>query len=1353
LEHIFFNRLGRFLWKVIVATVVALAVYVSFGRFLMSTVEAYSENILRELNSRSPFIIEAQDVAGRWHSFTPEIVMTGLRLSIPGSSERPLELAQGRVAINVLESLRTLSLRFYRVTLDQLLLRGELTTQGKFFIAGMGGGDGQFGERLEDFLLNIDQIQLINNQLILDLPDLSQRLFDLDLVLRRQGSLRTIDADLISHSTGTEIIVLGRGMGNPSASESFSGELYVNVVKSDLQALQAMLPYDVGVRLTGEVALQAWLEWDRGRQTLTTELTGQNVGIEKVGIEKTDSSWKVPLDFVSLKASLRQHDDRWSLFASDLEVHNDGAELLMPRLQVEGRGDSLKFRASEVPLAPLNAVLLGLDTTPKALAEVFQILDPVGELTALNVRVADYGDPLNDWYLTGNFTAFEVQSWKGAPGLKVDNGYVELESDGGFVIIDSQHFSMAFPTIFHEPLQFDDFYGTINLDWTDAEVTLSSGLVVAQGAEGTARALFDLNIPLAESAVGLEMDLLVGLENTHPIYRTKYLPYTLNDPLLKWLKNSIGEGKIEEGAFLWRGGLRKKASELRTVQLFFNISDTDLDYYAGWPSLSDVEGIVLIDDSLVSVWSQSAQLYESSIDFLSVEAWLNDDQQMMLAINSAMKGDAGDGLQIINESPISVLVGEAFSDWDLSGQLDTQLDLLLNLSDAQTAPVVDVQTLWQDVDLGINPGGLSIEDIGGQLAYTTENGLLSSNLTGSIWGEAIQADVRQAIGVSSEGDEPPLVYSAATSVTEVKLQSQVDFEDIQNWLELDLLDLAKGKTSVDVLVEVPPGKPPRVLIDSDLLGVSLDLPDPWRKTSQQSAPLHFELLLDGQGQIVKLELGSDLHLDLSLDGKRFDALSLGVQRLPAPLASGVVKVVGRATALDEKQWREFLENYVFAEFYGELDIDAESSGDLDDAMESIVADNLESELVEPLAQAVEEKSSLLIEVENFQADTLLVFGRSLKDVKFSLSKNGDGIKVLAETDWIAGKLFYAGNTTPAKLDIARLDLGRLKELLASENTDDVPQLDAIQSTDIPNIDVNLGSLNYSGKTLGALQFSVRSDNKVVHFENIIGEFAGLFSDLDNSATLVWGFGEEATATRFDAQLEFEDLGKTLEQLSYQSIIETSAGKMGLSLNWPGGPQAFSLASVLGSLDLDIAEGRFLNTPAATSGTLKVVGILNLANIVQRLSLDLSDVFSSGIPFHNIDGKVFFHGGQIEVARMEVEGRTSSFQFTGLSDVATESLDGELIATLPVASNLPWVAALAAGLPVAAGVFVVSKVFEKQMNRFSSAVYKIQGNWQDPQVNFDRVFDTSSSKGTIVVQDPNERADSEVPERAQAELQP
>ena len=92
--------------------------------------------------------------------------------------------------------------------------------------------------------------------------------------------------------------------------------------------------------------------------------------------------------------------------------------------------------------------------------------------------------------------------------------------------------------------------------------------------------------------------------------------------------------------------------------------------------------------------------------------------------------------------------------------------------------------------------------------------------------------------------------------------------------------------------------------------------------------------------------------------------------------------------------------------------------------------------------------------------------------------------------------------------------------------------------------------------------------------------------------------------------------------------------------------------------------------------------------------------------------------------MEVTGG-SSFQLSGLSEVATRSLSGELVATLPVASNLPWIAALAASIPVAAGVYVVSKLFDQQMSRLSSAVYSIGGTWDDPEVNFDRMFDNTA----------------------------
>ena len=213
-------------------------------------------------------------------------------------------------------------------------------------------------------------------------------------------------------------------------------------------------------------------------------------------------------------------------------------------------------------------------------------------------------------------------------------------------------------------------------------------------------------------------------------------------------------------------------------------------------------------------------------------------------------------------------------------------------------------------------------------------------------------------------------------------------------------------------------------------------------------------------------------------------------------------------------------------------------------------------------------------------------------------------------------------------------------------------------------------------------------------------------------------------TSLQLDLGFQDLGETLERLGYERILETGGGDFTLDLKWPGSPQSFSLREGEGKVIVAIKDGRFLEAPSGASGALKVVNILNLADIVQRLSL--SHMFETGIPFDSVDGEIFLHAGTIEVAGMDVKG-PSSFFFSGVADVEQRSLDGELVATLPVADNLPWVAALAAGLPVAAGVYVVSKLLQKQVNQLSSAVYSISGNWDDPQVEFAHIFDSGEGR--------------------------
>jgi uncharacterized protein YhdP len=59
-------------------------------------------------------------------------------------------------------------------------------------------------------------------------------------------------------------------------------------------------------------------------------------------------------------------------------------------------------------------------------------------------------------------------------------------------------------------------------------------------------------------------------------------------------------------------------------------------------------------------------------------------------------------------------------------------------------------------------------------------------------------------------------------------------------------------------------------------------------------------------------------------------------------------------------------------------------------------------------------------------------------------------------------------------------------------------------------------------------------------------------------------------------------------------------------------------------------------------------------------------------------------------------------------------------------NIPWVAALAGGLPIAAGAYLASKVFEDQMKSLSSGVYSVTGPVSSPEVKFVREFDAKLS---------------------------
>ncbi|MBN7795335.1 YhdP family protein [Parahaliea mediterranea] len=1275
MEHAFLHKLARMLWRSLVAVIVLLAVYVSCGRLLMGAVGDYQQAILTELNRRLPFEVSAQRVSGEWRSFSPDLVLSGLRLQLQREPDVSVRLREGRLRLDVLRSLLEASLQVSRVQLAGLELPLELGGDGRLRLPGYDGGGGELGQWVRALVLNMEQLALTDNQLRVSLPGGERRDLALDLRLARDGGRRELVGNLRVHGSDARIDLAAHALGNPFDPESLEGEAYLHASGVDLAKLSDWLPPgDRALAASGEMDLETWLSWREGEPDLETRFSGR-----RVRVAAADGSWQFPLDRLAFAATLQREDNSWTAFTRDLSLARGDIALEVPRLQLDLWGDSLRLRGEQVPLGPVSALYAAFPATHPKLAEALATLDAGGQLGRLEFNLDDLRAPARGWQLAANFRDFRVNSWRGAPGVRSGEGFVRLVPGSGQVILDSRDFSMAFPTVYDHSLDYDDIHGTVDIAWGTDALTLHSGLITAAAEEGTSRALFGLNVPFERTRAGVEMDLLVGLSESSAEHRHKYLPAMLDKHLLAWLRDSLGEGAVDQGAFLWRGSLRPGEAPLRTVQSFFAVRDTALAFQPDWPPLAGLDGLVLIDDATVSVWADRARLYDSELERLSAEAWMAGDGRMRLAVAGSMTGPAADGARLVRESPLADISGHVFDDWTLEGALRTRLALELELAGDRPRPRVAVSARLRDAQLGVVPLDLSVSGISGEILYDSAVGFDSRELVGTLWGERLRAQLQ---AVAADGEAGRVDVDALR----IDFDGRISAEPLQDWLGLSGRPFASGGAPALAQLRVVPGARPTLSVQSTLEGVALTLPPPIGKAAPEVVPLDLDLQLAGPSRRLDLGLARRLDVSLLLDERgAVTGGEIALQDAAAAPRAGYLNVSGHAPLLDSRQWRSLVQG---------LGLPSPDSG--------------------------RTAGRPRLAVDNLQVDTLSLEGVELRDVIVGAREEAAGAwSVEAESDWFQGRLELDPGLDRGTLHVSHLELQGLSGL-GGEGGD---RREGERRT-LPQLSVQVDALFNGGRPLGHLAFDLRSTPWAVRAASITGEVAGLTLAPESPAELLWQYGD-SPRTSLAASLAFGDLGEVLEKLDYENILETEEGRFDLALDWPGGPQDFALARAHGRLGIDVGRGRFLDAPASTSGTLRVVSILNLAEIVRRLSL--SHMFESGIPFNDVDGEMLFNAGTIEVPSVRIEGASSSFTLSAVSSVEQRTLNGELVATLPVANNLPWVAALTAGLPVAAGVFVVSKVFEQQVNRMTSAVYSVQGGWDDPEVKFDRIFDTGGGR--------------------------
>ena len=268
---------------------------------------------------------------------------------------------------------------------------------------------------------------------------------------------------------------------------------------------------------------------------------------------------------------------------------------------------------------------------------------------------------------------------------------------------------------------------------------------------------------------------------------------------------------------------------------------------------------------------------------------------------------------------------------------------------------------------------------------------------------------------------------------------------------------------------------------------------------------------------------------------------------------------------------------------------------------------------------------------------------------------------------------------------------------------------------------------YNGMDIGNIALQLESTPSALQFHSIRINGPGYAikakksgDNASEGAEFAWRLNPDGLyQSEFHGLLHMQDEQPALTHLGIDPFVRGKNIYLSGDIAWRGSPLQFQMTSLYGQIDARGEYGKYFQ--AKPNVAMQAINVLDIATWVRRLRLDFSDLKNDCISFDKFKGALSFNNGVMEFSEpLHVQSPSSSIKMAGKAFLDTGQLDLKLIATLPVGNNATWIAALAGGLPAAAGVYLVSKVFSDQLETITSLSYTITGAMSDPAIAFDRI---------------------------------
>jgi uncharacterized protein YhdP len=479
-----------------------------------------------------------------------------------------------------------------------------------------------------------------------------------------------------------------------------------------------------------------------------------------------------------------------------------------------------------------------------------------------------------------------------------------------------------------------------------------------------------------------------------------------------------------------------------------------------------------------------------------------------------------------------------------------------------------------------------------------------------------------------------------------------------------------------------------IRVSSDLVGLTVDLPEPFQKPAGEVASIAGDIAFMPGGQRIESR------------GEADGGLSWNV-----------------AFAQDGGVWD--LERGTLALGGGTLS-DAETRG-------LHIRGNVESILFDEwlrLSRGDEKRTGTADRIRSIDVnvDSLRLLGQHLQNHRVRVDRSARDWLVQFEGEQVTGSVFVPydlGSNRDVVLDMERLILP------GDSNQEAVADRAQIDPRKLPPVTVKAAEFALGNRFLGAVETQfARTDQGLV---------ADTFVARDETFEVVGDARWVADAgdptgyrSYLMATLTSTDVSTTMQRLDYAPGIVSDEMTLLFDVSWSGGPRTDVFESLDGDVQVRFGAGQL---DEIEPGAGRLFGLMSIVALPRRLSLDFTDVFDKGFGFDAIDGTFRIVDGEAYTCNLSLEGPAANIAIIGRTSLANSEYEQAAVVAANFGNTLPVVGAVVAGPQIAAALLIFSQIFKKPLQEMGQVYYAINGPWDDPLIESTGAADFASSAET------------------------